>query len=276
MKILNGAELAGYIKERQAKQVRALRQSWKVFPRMAIVRTGDSQITDTYLRLKVGYGQDILVDVDVYSLLDSELIDKIKQLNDDDSVQGVIVQLPLSDPSMTEMAVSAVAPEKDIDGLGQDSPYTPATVLAINWLLSGYNVNLTNKKIAIVGNGRLVGAPLYSMWQKAGYDSSVFNSQTKNLKDALITADIVVSAAGVPGLIDGSMLKNGAIVVDAGTSYENGKIVGDLSDGVRSRNDLAITPVKGGVGPLTISALFDNLLQSARKIADTKGQQDLF
>lgn len=275
MKSLNGAELAGYIKERQSKQVRALRQSWRVFPRMAIVRTGDNQITDTYLRLKVNYGQNILVDVDVHNLSNEQLIDKIKELNADSDIHGIIVQLPLSDSSMTETAINAVAPEKDIDGLGQDSPYTPATALAINWLLSGYNVSLVNKKIAIVGNGRLVGAPLYKMWQKSGYDVSVFDDQTKNLENVLIGSDIVVSATGSPGLINSSMLKYGAVVVDAGTSSDNGRIVGDLDEGIRTRNDLILTPIKGGVGPLTVSALFDNLIQSARKIADRKGQQDL-
>lgn len=275
MKLLDGLELAGYIKERQAKQVRALRQSWRVNPKLAIIRTGDSPVTDLYLKLKANYGQDILIDVDVYNVKNEELLAKISELNNNQDIHGIIIQLPLSDLSMTEEALNAVSPEKDVDGLGQNSPFTPATPQAINWLLSGYNVVLKNKSIAIVGNGRLVGAPLFKLWVEAGYNVSIYDINTKNLSDVLIKNDVIVTATGVPGLINSSMLKNKAIVVDAGSASENGRIVGDLAEDVRQRPDLILTPARGGVGPLTVSALFDNVILSARKIASAKGQQDL-
>jgi methylenetetrahydrofolate dehydrogenase (NADP+) / methenyltetrahydrofolate cyclohydrolase len=141
--------------------------------------------------------------------------------------------------------------------------------------LSGYNINLVDKKIVIVGNGRLVGAPLYKMWQKSGLDVSVYDDQTRDLEKKLSEADVVVTATGAPRLIKSSMLKSGAVVIDAGTASDGGKIVGDIDDEVRARTDLILTPIKGGVGPLTIAALFDNVIQSARKIAEAKGQQDL-
>lgn len=275
MKILDGSELAGYIKERQAKQVRALRQSWRVLPRLAIVRTGDNPVIDVYMRLKKSYGEDILIDVDVYNVTDADLFDQIKKLNNDETVHGIIIQLPLSNPDQTEEAVRLVASEKDVDGLGDNPSFTPATAMAINWLLAGYNVNLQNKKIAIVGNGRLVGAPLYRIWEKAGFDVLVYDDKTNNLAAAIKTADVIVTATGVPGLIKSNMIKNSAVIVDAGTASENGKIVGDLAEEVRTRKDLTITPIKGGVGPLTVAALFDNVIQAARKVADLKGQQDI-
>ncbi len=275
MKILNGSELVGYIKERQARQVRALRQSWRVLPRLAIIRTGDNPVIDVYVRLKKIYGEDILIDVDIYSVSDDDLFEQIKKLNNDESIYGIIVQLPLSSPTQTDKAVQLIKPEKDVDGLGSDSNFTPATAMAINWLMAGYNIDLKNKKIAIVGNGRLVGAPLYKIWNKAGFNVSVYDDKTIDLGEAIRDSDVIVSATGVPGLIKSDMLKKSAVVIDAGTASENGKIVGDLADDARNRKDLTVTPIKGGVGPLTVAALFDNVIQAARKVADINGQQDL-
>ena len=275
MKILNGSELVGYIKERQARQVRALRQSWRVLPRLAIIRTGDNPVIDVYVRLKKIYGEDILIDVDIYSVSDDDLFEQIKKLNNDESIYGIIVQLPLSNPTQTDKAVQLIKPEKDVDGLGSDSNFTPATAMAINWLMAGYNIDLKNKKIAIVGNGRLVGAPLYKIWNKAGFNVSVYDDKTIDLGEAIRDSDVIVSATGVPCLIKSDMLKKNAVVIDAGTASENGKIVGDLADDARNRKDLTVTPIKGGVGPLTVAALFDNVIQAARKVADINGQQDL-
>lgn len=275
MKILDGSELAGFIKERQLKQVRALRLSWRVIPRLAIIFTGNNPVIDTYMRLKKVYGEDITVEVDIYNPSDAELLGQIEKLNNDENVHGIIVQLPLSDPSQTDAAVKAVAPEKDVDGLGINPKFTPATAMAIDWLLAGYNITLNNKKIAIVGNGRLVGAPLAKIWRSSGLDIEVYNSKTENMPEKLKAVDIIVTATGIPGLITSEMVKNGAVVVDAGTAAEHGKIVGDVSSDVRERKDLTITPIRGGVGPLTVVALFDNVIASARRIADQKGQQDI-
>ena len=275
MKILNGLELASYIKQRQLTQVRNLCQSWKIIPRLAIVRMGDNPVIDIYVRLKSDYGLDIMVEVDVYNLAGSELINKIELLNHDEKVHGIIVQLPLADSELTEKALNAVSTAKDVDGLGNKSPFTPATAKAIDWLLAGYNVDLVGKKIAIVGHGKLVGAPLARLWQGANLDVSVYDNQTIDLASVLQPAEIIITATGVPGLIKSNMIQDKAVVVDAGTVSENGKIVGDLADDVRLRQDLTITPTYGGVGPLTVAALFDNVILSARKVADKKGQQDI-
>lgn len=275
MKILDGLELAGYIKERQLKQVRALRLSWRVVPRLAIVFTGANPVIDTYIRLKRIYGEDIAVEVDVYNPSDSELLQQIEILNRDVNVHGIIIQLPLADQNQTSVAVNAVAPEKDVDGLGLKPAFVPATAMAIDWLLAGYNIELRGKKIAIVGNGRLVGAPLNKLWMSASFDVSVYDSKTIDLESKIKAAAVIVTATGIPGLVNSDMVQPGAIVVDAGTAAEHGKIVGDLSADVRERQDLTITPVKGGVGPLTVVALFDNVIASARRVADQKGQQDI-
>jgi len=263
MRTLDGKELVGFMQERQARQVRALRQASHVFPKLAIIQTTDNSVIDVYVRLKQEYGEEILIEVEVRKIEQSELMNTIGQLNDDATVHGIIIQLPLADPAQTDEAVNAVLPAKDVDGLGEHATYTPATAMAIDWLLAGYNVELRNKTIAIVGNGRLVGAPLAKLWRTNGLEVNVYDDTTDNLGDAVREAAIVVTATGVPGLITSQMLQPGAAVVDAGTASEGGKIVGDIADDVRERNDLTITPVKGGVGPLTITALFDNVIQAA-------------
>lgn len=265
MKILDGRELADYVKERQAKQVRALRQAWNTFPKLAIVVANDSQVIDTFVRLKQAYGEDVLIDVDVYKVDQAEVRTTIERLNDDETVHGIILQLPLSDPSETDALVARISPQKDVDGLGPNAEYTSATATAIDWLVAGYNVTLRDRKIAIVGRGRLVGAPLAQLWLGAGLDVTTYDDTTTDLQGALREADIIVSATGVPGLITSSMIAPGKVVVDAGTASENGVIVGDVAADVRDRQDLTITPQKGGVGPLTIAALFDNVMLAARK-----------
>lgn len=267
MKILNGAELAGFIKERQARQVRGLRQAHGVYPKLAVIVSTDNPVIDTYVRLKQVYGRDILIEVERIVASAETILEEIERCNEDPTVHGIIVQLPVAAGIDTEKAVNAVRPEKDVDGLGSDQFFTPATPMAIDWLLAGYNVSLKNQSIVLVGNGRLVGAPLAKLWQMAGLDVQVVDDQTSKdeLSSLLQTASIVVSATGVPGLITSSMLAPSAVVVDAGTAVEEGKIVGDLASDVRERTDLTVTPLKGGVGPLTIAALFDNVIRAAER-----------
>lgn len=261
---LNGRELVGFIKERQAHQVRGLRQHFKVAPKLAIITTIDSPVIDLYVRLKCNYAADIAVETEVYRTTSQAVGDLLAQLNADPSVKGIIVQLPLDDPAQTDAVVNLITPEKDVDGLGQNAKWDSATATAINWLLAGYNVNLSDKRLALVGNGRLVGAPLLKMWRNSGLDVTVYDESTTNkLATELIDYDVIVSAAGVPGLIKSEMLRSGAAVVDAGTASEGGKVVGDLDPAARQRSDLTVTPEKGGVGPLTIAALLDNVIRAS-------------
>ncbi len=263
MKVLNGSDLAGFIKERQAQQVRGLRQAQDIFPKLAIIVTIDHPAIDVYVRMKQRYGADVLVDVEVHRVDQEAVPALIKQLNADDAVHGIIVQLPLKNPDATDMIVNLVAPGKDVDALGKDAALDPATPMAILWLLAGYNVTLTGKEIVLVGRGKLVGAPLEQMLLASGQNVRVLDSDD-DIAAGLKTADIIVTATGVPSLITADMIKQGAVVVDAGTASEQGKIVGDLASDVYERDDLTITPTKGGVGPLTICALFDNVIRAAR------------
>jgi len=264
-KLLDGKELADYITERQARQVRALRQASGVFPRLVIIASQQtSQAIDTYMRMKERYGADILVQVDIIRANEADMKAEIVKLNTDVSVHGIIVQLPLIDAKQTDEIVNTIAPEKDVDGLGDRAAFDSATATAVNWLLAGYNVDVAKKTIVIVGNGRLVGAPLYTMWRSSGYNVNVVDDTIADLSAALKTAEIIISATGSPRLVTSEMVPVGAVVVDAGTASENGVLVGDVAENVRERDDVKITPVKGGVGPLTIAALFDAVIQSAQ------------
>ena len=280
MKVLNGSELASFIKERQAHQVRSLKQK----PKLLIIRDSNNPVIMKYVNLKIKYGEDIGINVvDICANVSSRrsgawqgeveravpvatgdgdaLREEIVRANGDPSVTGIIIQLPLTDKSKTEELCNLIAPEKDIDGLGTHAKYDSATATAILWLLAGYDVNLNNQKIAIVGRGKLVGAPLFKMLTNSDYQVELFHRGSDLTK--LKQFDIIITATGVPGLISDDMIKPGAVIVDAGTASEDGILKGDVANDVRDRQDLtAITPIKGGVGPMTIASLYDHLLQA--------------
>jgi len=295
MKELNGRELAGYMKANQAHTVRSLRAQG-IKPKLVIIRDSDNPVILKYVQLKQKYGEDIGVEVEDWQRED--VVEAVREANADASVHGVIVQLPLKNKGLTDSVVCEIAPEKDVDGLANDihgknnaktnyasgeiknvdekgitselesgrvgtmPKFESATATAINWLLAGYDIELAGRKIAIVGRGRLVGGPLERMWRNSGYDVTVF--EKNDSLDSLIDYDVIVSATGVPHLIKAELVGDGAVVVDAGTASEGGVLVGDVDDAVHERTDLkAITPKVGGVGPLTVTALFEHVLIAA-------------
>ena len=264
-KLLNGSELAGFIKERQAHEVRSLKRQ----PKLLIIRDSFDPVIMKYVNLKIKYGTDIGITVEDYHASTPDLIaTKIKSANTDPATSGIIIQLPLTDKSKTEELCNLIAPKKDVDGLGKDAHYDSATATAINWLLTGYDINLKNQKIAIVGRGKLVGAPLYQMFKNSNYNVQLFHRGSDLTK--LKNFDIIISATGVPSLISDDMISPGAVVVDAGTASENGILKGDIADSTRERSDLtAITPIRGGVGPLTIACLFDHVIRANISIGQT-------
>ncbi len=265
MKLLRGSELAAFIKERQGHQVRGLIQAEGVTPKLAIVQTKDDPVINTYVNLKKRYGADIGILVESYTVSQDEIASTLQSLNENDSVHGIIVQLPITDVSQTDEIVDMVAPAKDVDALGKDATMDPATPTAILWLLSGFNVDLRGKHILLIGRGKLVGAPLEKLMIASGFDVEVVGREVEDLSGKVQDADVIITATGSPAILYPEMIKQGAIVVDAGVASESGKTVGDLHETVYERDDLTLTPVKGGVGPLTVCALFENVILAARK-----------
>jgi len=262
-RVLNGRELADFIKERQAKQVRNLRQEHRIIPKLCIIKSDHASVViDTYVRMKQAYAADILVEVEVISCAQDEMPAAIEQANLDEAVYGIIVQLPIDRPEETDGIVAMIAPAKDVDGLGPNARFVSATAEAIDWLLTGYNVELTGKQIALLGRGRLVGGPLEKLWSERGLAVRSFDEHDTD-PEYLRASDVIVTATGVPRVLMGELVKNKAVVVDAGTASEAGVVVGDVDPALRDRDDLTITPVKGGVGPLTVAVMFDHVIQSA-------------
>lgn len=264
-KVLSGRDLAAFVKARQARFVQTLR-SEKIFPTLLILRDSDNPVIEKYVSLKKKYGDDIGVTVlDDLASSRADLIAKILSANADPTVSGLIVQLPLASVEKSAQAeiLQNIAPAKDLDSLSGSGAFDSATATAINWLLSSYDIDLKGKKIAIVGRGLLVGAPLYRLFTNSGLSPDLFHRGSD--LSALKYYDVVITATGHPGLITNDMLKENAVVVDAGTASENGVLKGDISEEIRaSRPDLSITPKIGGVGPLTVSVLFENLLAAAQ------------
>jgi methylenetetrahydrofolate dehydrogenase (NADP+) / methenyltetrahydrofolate cyclohydrolase len=265
VKLLNGRELAEFIKERQVHQVRSLRQGGGVVPKLAIIQVKDDPVINTYVRLKGQYGDDIAVEVEVHKPKQTEVKDLIETLNADETVHGIIVQLPLVDTSETDEIVNLVAPGKDVDALGAEATFEPATPMAILWLLAGYNIDLRAKNILLIGKGKLVGAPLERILNASELSVTVADRKTANLAEVTQEADVIITATGSPAILYPEMIKQGAVVVDAGVASEDGKTVGDVAESVYERDDLTITPAKGGVGPLTVCALFENVILAAKK-----------
>ncbi len=263
-KILSGKDLADYIKLRQSKEVRSISQSLHVIPKLAIIQCKDDPAINTYVKLKKAYGTDIGVDVEVFKLEQSAVQDKIKDLNKEESVHGIIVQLPLEDETETTSILNLVDRNKDVDALGSNPVYDPATPNAILWLLAGYNVDIKNSKVLLVGRGKLVGGPLEKMLLASNIDLTVVDITTTKLKEECLKANIIITATGQPGLITSDMIKPKTVIVDAGTASDKGVTVGDLDDSVYEMDNIVITPKKGGVGPLTVCSLFENVIKASR------------
>ncbi len=258
MKILNGEELAGFIKERQAHVVRGMKKK----PTLLIIRDSDNPVITKYVNLKIAYGEDIGVKVIDYCAKSSDDIkDRILAANNDPEISGIILQLPILEKEKTDELTALIASEKDVDGLSGNGKFDSATATAINWLLAGYDIKVATSKIAIVGRGKLVGAPLYKMFTNSGYNVSLFH-RGDDLNE-LKNFDVIITATGRPGIITNEMVRPGAAIVDAGTASEDGVLKGDVSDEVRERKDLAaITPKIGGVGPLTVTCLFEHVIEA--------------
>jgi methylenetetrahydrofolate dehydrogenase (NADP+)/methenyltetrahydrofolate cyclohydrolase len=260
IKYLNGSDLAGFIKERHARQVRGLRSN-KIIPKLAIVQVKDDPAIDVYVSLKQKYGADIGVDVEVHKPTQSEVPKLLDKLNKDESTHGIIIQLPLTDATKTDEIVDSVDSKKDVDALGKNAKFEPATPNAVLWLLAGYNINLAGKKVLLIGRGKLVGAPLEKILKSSGIEVVVVDGPTDRLAKMTEEADIIIAAASTPEILHASMIKPAAVVVDAGVAGED--LLGNVAPDVYKRDDITITPQKGGVGPLTVCALFENLIRAA-------------
>ncbi|MCL4367313.1 bifunctional 5,10-methylenetetrahydrofolate dehydrogenase/5,10-methenyltetrahydrofolate cyclohydrolase, partial [Patescibacteria group bacterium] len=195
---------------------------------------------------------------------------EIENLNQDNGVDGIMVQLPLPQRFLEghdeSEIIGSIDPEKDVDGLTGNSDFLPAAVVAVLKLLQDEDIKLTNKKIVILGKSNLVGKPLAQQLISQGLDVEVCDSKTQDLDKQTKAADVLISATGVAELVKGEMVKEGAVVIDVGSEKINGKVVGDVQFASVYPQASKITPVPGGVGPMTVMCLMENVI----KVCETK------
>lgn len=259
--IFYGKPVAEKIYEKIEREVESL----KAKPFLAIILVGSDPASLAYVHLKekvaarLGFGFKIHHFLE--NVIQDELENLINILNNDDSVSGIVVQLPLPASIDTEKIIKKVDEKKDIDGLLGD--FVAPTAQAILDILKYYQIDLSQKKIVIVGHGRLVGQPLERILKSKNIEVIICDSKTENLKDKTLQADILISATGVPGLILPEMVRSDAIVIDAGSSEANGRMVGDVAPVVYEKIT-DFTPNPGGVGPVTVAELFLNLVKATK------------
>lgn len=237
--------------------------------KLAIVQVGSDPASSRYIEQKQKAAEEIGAEVVLYKpesgVSFAEIEELVERLNKDKTTNGIIVQLPLPETLDKEKVLNLVEPKKDVDGLVVDSPFQPATPAGIMEILHSYKVPIKDKTVVVVGQSDLVGSPLSRMLEEEGAEVIRIDINTPRPIDPLVQkGEIVVSAVGKPGLITAEMIKPGAVVIDAGTTLnKEGKLIGDVDfEKIKEKASL-ITPVPGGVGPLTVAMLLKNLVAAS-------------
>ncbi len=268
---MEGRPLADRIRAEVAEEVRELGEVG-----LATVQVGDDEASSIYLRRKhVAAGEAGIGSVDrrlPEDIAEDELLNVLRELNDDDSIDGVLVQLPLPGHLDEARIISAVEPVKDVDGfhplnagqlyLGRPT-HVPATPLGIMALLAENRIELESARAVVVGRSDIVGKPIAHLLLQSNATVTICHSRTEDLERHTLDADVLVVAAGVPAIVTPDMVKSGAAVVDVGINRTAAGIVGDVDPGAIDRAG-HLTPVPGGVGPMTIAMLLRNTLRAAR------------
>lgn len=287
MELIDGKKVAGEIKLEIAAEVKKIVDSGKRQPHLAAILVGHDGGSETYVAYKikdceaVGFKSSLIRYED--DVTEAELLAKVKELNEDDDLDGFIVQLPLPGHISEQKVIEAIDPKKDVDGFHPENvgrmviglpSFVSATPFGIVELLKRYNIETSGKNCVIVGRSNIVGRPLSVLMSQKVINSTVTvaHSRTKNLKEVCASADILIAAIGSPEFIKGDMVKEGAVVIDVGTTRVKSdvtksgwKLKGDvLFDEVAPKCSY-ITPVPGGVGPMTRVSLLHNTLLSAKK-----------
>lgn len=284
--LIDGKKTSSLIKREIAEEVARLLESGKKRPHLAAILVGDNGSSETYVNNKVKDCAEVGFKSTLIRLKndisEAELVSKIDELNHNPDVDGFIVQLPLPDHISENKIIEAIDPEKDADGFHPVNigrmviglpGYLPATPYGIIELLKRYRIETSGKECVIIGRSNIVGRPLSILLSQKGMDATVtvVHSRTKNISDHLKKADIIIAALGSPGFVKADMVKSGAVVFDVGTtripsseSKSGWKLVGDVDFENVAPLCSYITPVPGGVGPMTRVALLKNTLLAAR------------
>lgn len=277
MILLDGKAVSAKMKERVKNEAVKLK-NLGVEPALAVILVGEDKASQTYVASKEKACHACEIKSIMHRLPEqttqNELLALIDLLNLDDSIDGILVQLPLPKHINTDKILESISPNKDVDGFhainvgklssGLDG-FVPCTPLGIMEILKEYDIDVSGKNACVIGRSNIVGKPMANLLLNASATVTVTHSKTKNLKEICKSADILVAAIGKPFFVTEDMVKDGAIVIDVGINrLDNGRLVGDVDfDKVASKCSY-ITPVPGGVGPMTIAMLLSNTIKSAK------------
>jgi methylenetetrahydrofolate dehydrogenase (NADP+)/methenyltetrahydrofolate cyclohydrolase len=282
MQIIDGKQLAKTIENSVKEETAILKQETGRIPGLAVILVGDDPASHVYVNMKKNACERVgfySITHEMPSDLSQEAIEKtIIMMNDNPNIDGILVQLPLPDHIDTTKILELVAPHKDVDGFhpynvgrlnaGLDG-FVPCTPLGVMKMFEAYDIELQGKNVVVVGASNIVGKPMAALLLNANATVEVCHIYTQNLKEHTLQADIVVVGVGVAGLITADMVKDDAVIIDIGINKtEDGKLVGDVAYDEVSQKASYITPVPGGVGPMTIAMLLHNTLKSAKNRED--------
>lgn len=278
--IIDGKEVAKKTRENLKKEVEELK-AININPKLAVVMVGDNAASKVYVKNKSKACNEVGVEYEEYFLnantTQKELIDLIRKLNEDTSVNGILLQSPLPPHLDINEAFKTIDYRKDVDGfhpmnvgklvLGQDT-FVSCTPYGIMRLFEEYDIDLCGKNVVILGRSNIVGKPLVQCCLNKNATVTVCHSKTKDVKEVARNADVLISAIGKPNFVTENMVKDGAVVIDVGINrLDTGKIVGDVDFENVSKKASYITPVPGGVGPMTVAMLLNNVVKAAKQQA---------
>ncbi len=270
--IIDGKILAKKIRGELKKEV----DTFKIKPYLAVIMVGNNDASKVYVRNKSKACEDVGIIFKEYLLEENismkELLEVIEKLNNDKNVTGILLQSPIPKHLRIEEAFERISKEKDVDGfnpynvgkltIGEDI-FIPCTPLGIMKMLEEYNIKIEGKKVVIIGRSNIVGKPMAACMLAKNATVTICHSKTKNLKEEVKNADIIIAATGKRNIVTSDMVKEGAVIIDVGMNRdENGKLCGDVDfENIKEKASF-ITPVPGGVGPMTIAMLMNNVVKA--------------
>ena len=279
MILIDGKKIAAEIREELKKEVSQLKKKNNQAPGLTVILIGDLAPSQIYVRMKEKAANEVGLKSEIIKYAndveEKTVLDKIDELNKDSLVSGILVQLPLPKHIDKKKVIEKISPSKDVDGFhpvnvgnlssGYDST-VPCTPLGCYLLIKKYEKNLSGKKAVVIGRSNLNGKPMTQLLLKENCTVTITHSKTKDLRAECLEADIIVAAVGVPELVKADWIKKDAIVIDVGINKTEKGIVGDVAFDEVSKIAKALTPVPGGVGPMTIACLLKNTVECFKRL----------
>ncbi len=276
--IIDGKKIAEGLRDKLKKNIKEFKSNLKIAPGLSVILVGEDPASQIYVKNKIKYSKEIGIDSEVIrypeNIQEKIVLDKIIELNKNQKVSGILVQLPLPQHINKQKVIETILPEKDVDGFhpinvgnlssGYDSKI-PCTPLGCLILLKEVEKNLSGKHVVIIGRSNLNGKPMAQLLLRENCTVTITHSKTKDLKSECNKADIIIAAVGKPKLVKGDWVKKNAIVIDVGINKTINGIVGDVDFDEVAKIAKAVTPVPGGIGPMTIACLLSNTVECFKR-----------